>query len=111
MTCLIKLARAKTIERKAKQKAVNQVLKLGAEVNMKDKYGRTALWYASEEKDHIVVVRLLLKAGADPGIKDISGQSPLTVAKARGNYMIEYVLGEGVPGPVKDNNTKNKKEE
>jgi len=43
------------------------------DVNIKDNWGRTALWYASYN-GHVDSIFLLLNAGADPFPKDITGK-------------------------------------
>lgn len=52
---------------------VDLIISLGADLNIKDEWGRTALWYASYN-GHYNSVLLLLKAGADPYIKNSNGR-------------------------------------
>jgi ankyrin repeat protein len=58
-----------SLENKQPDVAKWLVIKGGADVNVKDKYGSTPLHRASEE-GHTVVAELLIKAGADLNVKD-----------------------------------------
>ena len=51
---------------------VRRLLEEGADVNVKDDRGSTALMYASEE-GHVETVKLLLEKGADVNAKDNDG--------------------------------------
>ncbi|KAM6484132.1 hypothetical protein HDV62DRAFT_379491 [Trichoderma sp. SZMC 28011] len=50
------------------------LLAAGADIDVRDGYGRTPLWHATEKK-HEVVVELLLAAGADPDLSDEDGKT------------------------------------
>ena len=64
---------------------MNMLLNAGAEVDLKDEYGRTALIYASTGP-FPDAVRLLLENGADPNIVDAEERySPLMFAAAEGH--------------------------
>ncbi|MBR4508599.1 MAG: ankyrin repeat domain-containing protein [Elusimicrobiaceae bacterium] len=54
---------------------VKLLIAKGADVNIKDDYGRTPIFNASEEK-----VKLLIAAGADVNVRDVSGMTPLDYA-------------------------------
>ncbi len=54
--------------------SVKLLIKKGAEVNIQDYQGRTALHHAV--KRNLRITTLLLKAGADPTIKDKRGRTP-----------------------------------
>jgi CDK inhibitor PHO81 len=56
----------------------------GAEVNVVDTYGRTALWYAARD-GHIECVTVLLDVKADVNKADIGGYTPLHQASFRGH--------------------------
>ena len=51
---------------------VDQLLSVGTNPNVADKYGRTALMYAIED-GHLNIVRLLVKAGANMNAQDKYG--------------------------------------
>lgn len=55
---------------------VQALLRHGASVNAKDKYGQTALMWAAEQQE-VEIVRLLLGAGANPNAKDKDGLTAL----------------------------------
>jgi hypothetical protein len=65
----------------------------GAEVNFKDKDGRTPLSFAAENR-HVAVVRLLLMKGAEVNFEDESGQTPLWFAALNGHETIARLLLE-----------------
>jgi len=72
---------------------VKYIIKAGADVNTKDKYGRTALHLASYYM-HKQIVKILLDAGADVNAKDQYGYTPLHVATFNGYEQIVKILIE-----------------
>ena len=65
---------------------VKRLLKLGADVNARNKMNETPLWNAAS-LNYPDMVKLLLKNGADPLVCDAMGETPL--ASARRNKSIE----------------------
>ena len=60
---------------------ISALLKAGADVHSKDRFGLTALhWAAGYNKDVSVIVALI-SAGADINTKDLAGFTPLDYAK------------------------------
>lgn len=57
----------------------DKLLAKGANVDEKDEYGRTALWYASLNGHTDVAVKLI-RAGADINVKDTKGYSPIILS-------------------------------
>lgn len=63
---------------------VSELLKLGANPDIKDSYGYTPLHFASYwGMGFYEIVQLLLDAGADRNIRDKYGRTPLDIAKER----------------------------
>ncbi len=59
------------------------LLELGANVDLTNRYGNTALLYAVQT-NHIKMARLLLEAGADPHIKNEHGATAFGLAREPG---------------------------
>ncbi|QJT94922.1 ankyrin repeat domain-containing protein [Wolbachia endosymbiont of Diaphorina citri] len=55
---------------------VKDLVNLGADVNIKDKDGKTPLHYASRSIHHLGMVKYLISKGADIDVKDNSGRTP-----------------------------------
>jgi len=62
------------------------LLKAGADVNARDKKGKTALMYAADGFCSLDGLRLLLETGADPQLKDNQGQTALDLARASNTF-------------------------
>ena len=81
---------------------VAALIKAGADVDKRDREGRTPLiWAAWEGRDSIA--RQLLKARADVHAKDNEGNSALMVAIAKNNNSVRNMLldvGATVPLPM-----------
>ncbi|XP_046895809.1 ankyrin repeat domain-containing protein 34A [Hypomesus transpacificus] len=75
-----------------RQRMVRYLLEKGADPNIPDKSGRTALIHACAEQAGKEVVSLLLENGADPSLKDYSGSSALVHAINRGDRDTLQVL-------------------
>ncbi|MVO98041.1 DUF4274 domain-containing protein [Paenibacillus sp. N10] len=80
-----------------KNKSIEQV-KLAAEqanLNERDKFGRTALHYAITQKSTGEMIETLLKLGADPGIPDKLHETALSKAiKFQNKEAVELLLNE-----------------
>lgn len=87
--------------------AVVQLLRNnGADVHLKDVFGRMPLSYAAM-KGHKAVVRLLLDEGASIDSKDSGGQTPLSWAAMKGHKaVVELLLNEGAYIDPKDTSGK-----
>lgn len=59
---------------------VTRLVEAGADINVRDELGRTALMVAVDET-YSGIVKYLLEHGAEPNISDNDGDSPLDVAK------------------------------
>ena len=75
------------------------LLEAGADPNLKDKYGKTALIWASAAEGHTEVVKVLLEAGADPNLKDEDGITALMGASTGGYTEVVKVLLEAGADP------------
>lgn len=81
-------------------KAVDFLLKAGADTELKDNLGQTALMGACF-KGHIEIVKLLLKKGAVVGTETDHGSTALTYAATFGhNDIIDLLLDNGA-NPLK----------
>jgi ankyrin repeat protein len=67
------------------------LLEKGANVNFKDIWGATPLFWAAETR-HEAMVKLLLDKGADLRITDVYGQTPLSVVVENGNRVVIKLL-------------------
>ena len=75
--------------------AVKQLLKAGANPNIKNEFGGTALTLALHQENYDLVP-LLIEAGADVNVETDNGNFPLLVAAARGNAnTIQQLLDAG----------------
>lgn len=61
------------------------LLESGADPNIQDKSGKTALMHACMERAGVEVLSLLLSSGADPSLEDRSGSSALVYAVNSGD--------------------------
>jgi ankyrin repeat protein len=66
------------------QATVRLLIEQGADVNMRDNRGWTALTTAAY-RNHPAVIEQLLAAGAEPAPQDNEGRTPLSIAKAKGS--------------------------
>lgn len=82
-----------------KLNVAGSLLKHGIDVDAKDKWGNTALWYACHfsnvgSKDYRMV-KLLLKYSPDINHKNNVSKSPLDLAKDRGYKNLQEILEDG----------------
>lgn len=73
-----------TAARRGNEQAVRVLIGRGANVNTRDKQGRTPLHWAAE-KGHTQVAQLLLSAGAEAEATDNRGHTPQQLAGDRGH--------------------------
>jgi ankyrin repeat protein len=73
---------------------VQRLLKSGADVNVQQADGATALQWAAYRGD-AKLVELLLKAGANPELANHNGATPLWLAAARGDAAVVKALLKG----------------
>lgn len=78
--------------------AVRQALAAGADVNGRNRDGRTALLEAVQRSDgspqYTEIVKLLLAHGADPNLADRAGVTPLQHARQRGYTAMAQAIEE-----------------
>ncbi|KAM6476480.1 ankyrin repeat-containing domain protein [Trichoderma sp. SZMC 28011] len=80
--------------KEALKKATRQTFSKGANVNIKDRYGRTALFYAAWN-GHMTIVQRLVKAGARMDVMDSIGGTPISYALCYGHEKIANELMRG----------------
>lgn len=86
--------------RKGDVAAIKALLDKGVNVNVKTRYGATALSYACE-KGHVDLVKLLIERGADVNVQDtFYGEIPLGWASGNGHIEIVKLLLEKGARPV-----------
>ncbi|MBV0899921.1 MAG: ankyrin repeat domain-containing protein [Wolbachia endosymbiont of Fragariocoptes setiger] len=69
------------------KETVKCLLKNKANVNLIDKYGKTFLHYAFENKTNSKIIHLLLKSGLSANLKDKEGSTPLLYLIKGENYL------------------------
>lgn len=83
--------------------SVSMLLQAGADVNLQDKWGISALMIAASTREGSVdLVRLLLDAGATVKVQDRDGRTPLSLAADRGHSTIVRLLLERAPPTHED---------
>ena len=88
---------------------VEQLINKGANLNLQDMWGNTALMKAAElslfpqtSELSLPIVELLLKAGADPNIENIKGMSALFSASDRSPEIARLLLKAGAKIDIQD---------
>jgi ankyrin repeat protein len=71
---------------------VQILLDAGADIDIKDWQGKTALMWAAREEGHNEIVHILLRAGADANAKDQNGRTALMLASGNGNIQTVRLL-------------------
>jgi len=80
---------------------IKEFIKSGVDINMKDKYDKTALMYAVTYK-FLLIVRTLLDAGADPNLQDNDGKTALMMAST--SKIFDKILDAGADVNIVDKN-------
>lgn len=79
------------IDNTTQPRSVKKLIQLGANVNARDKYGRTPLHYQAEGFLNKDIIRVLVNNGADPNIEAYyKGQRPIDLVKFSVNRGPEY---------------------
>lgn len=85
------------------KKATERLLALGANVNLRDADGDTAL-HGAAETGNVEIMRMLLEKGADPNPRNKQGGTPLMWAAVFGNDdAARLLLSRGANASLKDN--------
>jgi len=66
-------------------KAVNELIRLEADVNARDRKGRTPLLWAAPARDNPLMIHLLVANGADVNASDRDGETALMIAASQSN--------------------------
>jgi len=85
---------------------VKRLLENGADPDLQDVYGWTALMVASRW-DYEIIARLLLKHNADPDIQDNYGKTAIMEASSKGHKnIIQLLLEKGANPDIQDDEEK-----
>ena len=85
---------------------VKDLINRGADVNTKDKNGKTILHIAIEN-NYEDIVKFLIQNKADVNIKDNDGNTPLHLAVKNGNdFIVKLLLKAGAKKDIKNNEGK-----
>jgi len=76
-------------------KGVRKSLEKGVDVNTRNDYGQTALWWALY-KGHLEIAKLLIEKGADVNAIDNSGKTALMFASEAGTITADLLIEKGV---------------
>ena len=91
---------------KADLAMVKRLVKSGLDINIKGEKELTALHLTAYygQASHIRVANWMLDNGADVSLEDYKGNTPLDVAKSRGNKEIAKIIEEAASNSVTDRN-------
>ena len=91
---------------KADLAMVKRLVKSGLDINIKGEKELTALHLTAYygQASHIRVAKWMLANGADVSLEDYKGNTPLDVAKSRGNKEIVKIIEEAASNSVTDRN-------
>jgi len=82
---------------RGEQEVVDLLVELGADLNVADYEGRTAVSWAASN-GHSEIVKKLLENGARPGVIDNEGLTPLMRAAWNGHEnIVRLLIGAGAP--------------
>ena len=91
------------VAKKGDKKALYTLIENGADLNIKDNEGRTALIWASI-KENFEIVKLLVENGADLDIKDNEGKTALIWASIKENFkIVKFLVENGADLDIQDN--------
>jgi len=92
--------------KKGELSKVRDLIKRGANVNIKDKDGKTPL-HIAVENNYEDIVKVLIQNNADVNIKDNNGNTPLHIAIMNGNeFIIKELLKAKADKNIKNNEGK-----
>lgn len=84
--------------------AIKLLINNGAEVDSKDDYDRTPLYYAIDYSSDIDVIKFLIDKGADVNVKIFNNNMPLHIAAQRNNVeAVKLLISKGADINAKNN--------
>lgn len=94
-------------EKYGSNRLISEMISLGADVNIRDKYGQTPLIVASEYTKNIDVVRVLIESGAEIDARDNKGRTALMYSVSYCHFdIVKLLLDVGADIYIRDSDEK-----
>lgn len=91
-----------SVSRSGNHKALKKAISRAENIDIKNKFNKTALMYACNDGD-LTAVQMLVEAGAAVNEQDSEGWSPLFYAAANNNLdIVKYLLSKGADKSLTD---------
>jgi len=97
---LLEILKFEDVNLNVRLNIIKLLIKAGADPNIQNNYGETALMIANYD-DNLDIVNILLKAGADPNIKDKNGVTALMNATYNPD-IVEIMIKAGADPNIQD---------
>jgi ankyrin repeat protein len=92
-----------TTSRRGDVELAQVLLEHGAEIQARDRRGRTPILLASQSR-HVELAQVLLEHGAETEARDIDGRTPILIASDKGHVvLVQLLLKHGAETEARDN--------